>query len=59
MNVEATQALNDVSAIDTVHISGRSTPWIPFTPVNNKILLKPNFLLATVGKPLMGLARYR
>jgi 2,4'-dihydroxyacetophenone dioxygenase len=40
MNVEATQALNDVSAIDTVHISGRSTPWIPFTPINDKILLK-------------------
>jgi 2,4'-dihydroxyacetophenone dioxygenase len=40
MKVEATQALNDVSAIDTVHISGRSTPWIPFTPISDKILLK-------------------
>ena len=40
MNAEATQALNDVSAIDTVHIGGNSTPWVPFAPINDKILLK-------------------
>jgi quercetin dioxygenase-like cupin family protein len=40
MNTEAIQALNDVSAIDTVHISGKSTPWLPFAPINDKIHLK-------------------
>ncbi|HWW85471.1 MAG TPA: 2,4'-dihydroxyacetophenone dioxygenase family protein, partial [Vicinamibacterales bacterium] len=40
MNAEATLALNDVSAIDTVHIAGNATPWIPFAPINDKILLK-------------------
>ena len=40
MNLEAMRAFNDVSAIDTIHISGRSIPWIPFSHVKDKILLK-------------------
>ncbi|TDG16594.1 cupin domain-containing protein [Paraburkholderia silviterrae] len=40
MNAEVAQALNDVAAIDTVHISGKSTPWLPFAPINDKIHLK-------------------
>ena len=40
MNLQVRPALNDVSAIDTVHIRGQSTPWIPFSNVNERILLK-------------------
>jgi len=40
MHQEATKAPNDASAIDTFHISARSIPWIPFSHVNDKILLK-------------------
>ena len=32
--------LNDITKIDTNFISGNSTPWIPFAPVNDKIMLK-------------------
>ncbi|MFD1557254.1 cupin domain-containing protein [Paraburkholderia silviterrae] len=40
MNVEVARALNGVCAIETVHISGQSTPWLPFSRSNDTIHLK-------------------
>jgi hypothetical protein len=30
----------NVSQVDTIHVSGTATPWIPFMPVNDKIFIK-------------------